>query len=274
MNEALELKERVRAHWDSHSCGESYAATGLQLDLIKQAQERYFFEPYIHDFAKFDEAENKDVLEIGVGMGADHALWARGRPRCLCGIDLTTRALQFTGARLASEGLSSHLCQADAEALPFSNETFDLIYSWGVLHHSPDTPAAIMELSRVLRSGGVARIMLYNRCSLVGFMLWSRYALMAGRVKRGLSEVYYHHLESPGTKAYKVAEVRHLFSRAGFFKLSIRVQLSHGDLLQGNVGRRHQGWLLSVAKCVWPRRLLRRFGQRLGLYLLIEAHKE
>ena len=268
-----ELKTRVHNHWNRESCGESYALNSSGFDLEKQADDRYQLEPYIANFAKFSDGFAKDILEIGVGMGADHLLWARSKPKKLCGIDLTQRAIEFTAARLASQGLRSHLERADAEALPFPEESFDIVYSWGVMHHSPDTAKCLAEAARVLRRGGVARIMIYHKWSLVGLMLWSRYALLAGNPLRNINDIYFHHLESPGTKAFTTQTTRRMLTDAGFRDVTVRVQLSHGDLLQGNVGSRHGGALLSVATALWPRMILRRLFPHLGLYLLIDAVK-
>jgi ubiquinone/menaquinone biosynthesis C-methylase UbiE len=211
------------------------------------------------------------VLEVGVGMGADHAEWAKARPRTLTGVDLTPRAVEFTRARIAYEGLSSDVRVADAENLPFADASFDLVYAWGVLHHSPDTAQALREVCRVLRPGGTARIMVYHTHSLVGYMLWVRYALLAGRPGRSLADIYAHHLESPGTKAYTLDEARAMLT--GFRRVNLRSQLSFGDLLEGAVGQRHGGWLLRTVKRLWPRWLVRRSFARHGLMLLIEAEK-
>ena len=113
--------------------------------------------------------------------------------------------------------------------------------------------------------------MIYHRHSLVGYMLWLRYALLAGKPWRTLSAVYASHLESPGTKAYTMREARQLFSR--FAAVEISTVLTHGDLLESNAGQRHRGWLLSTAKRYWPRRLLRRALPGHGLFMLIEAAK-
>lgn len=273
MDGDVELKRRVRDHWNRESCGETYAASGRGFELAAQERERYALEPYIPGFARFEEGAGKDVLEIGVGMGADHLCWARAGPRRLAGIDLTPRAIDFARTRLEDEGYGSDLRVADAERLPFDEDSFDLVYSWGVMHHSPDTQACFAEARRVLRPGGVARIMVYHRRSLVGLMLWARYGLLAGRPTRRLSDIYHHHLESPGTKAYTTDEVERMAVAAGFASARARVQLSHGDLLEGAVGARHRGRLLSVAKRLWPRPLLRRFARGLGLYILLEARK-
>ena len=262
-------KRAVREFWNRQSCGEVYAAGDTPRDrLDAQARARYELEPYIVDFARFADGRGKDVLEIGVGMGADHLEWAKSSPRSLTGIDLTPRAIELTQARIDEYGLASTLECADAEKLPFADDSFDIVYSWGVLHHSPDTPRAIDEVYRVLRPGGVARIMIYHYWSITGYMLWLRYGLAHGL---SLRSVYARYLESPGTKAYTIKEAEQMVE--DFTNVSARSQLSFGDLLQGAVGQRHSGKLLTIAKRIWPRALIGRLLGRHGLMLLIEARK-
>ena len=267
-----QLKTQVRDFWDDASCGEVYATGQSDKSYYdSHSKARYDLEPYLHEFAGFQEGQGKDVLEIGVGMGADHIKWAESRPKSLTGIDLTPRAIEHTKKRLSTYGLRSEVRVADAEQLPFADNSFDLVYSWGVLHHSPNTPEAISEVLRVLRPKGIARIMIYQKYSITGSMLWFRYALLAGRLFQPLAEIYAEHLESPGTKAYSAKEAGEMFD--GYSDVSIRTQLAFGDLLLGASGQRHKGMLLTVARAVWPRWLLRRAFKKYGLYLLIEAKK-
>jgi ubiquinone/menaquinone biosynthesis C-methylase UbiE len=210
------------------------------------------------------------VLEIGVGLGADHQQFAEAGAD-LWGIDLTERAVEHTRRRLSAFGLGSQLALGDAEHLDFPDETFDRVYSWGVLHHSPDTPKAFDEVWRVLKQGGCASLMIYHKRSMIGFMLWLRYGLLAGQPLRTWADIYAHHLESPGTKAYTFAEARQLCAR--FADCRIATVLTHGDLLASQAGQRHRGWLLNVARKIWPRWLIRRFFPNAGLFMLIEARK-
>ncbi len=266
-----DLKKGVLDFWSEASCGERLFLDALDKPGYRtQMEKRYLLEPFIEDFARFDVSRNLDVLEIGVGLGADHQRFAQAGAR-LTGIDLTERAVEHTRRRFELFGLKSDLRVGDAESLQFGDEAFDVVYSWGVLHHSPDTARAIDEVWRVLRHSGVARIMIYHKHSLVGYMLWLRYGMLAGKPWRSLSDIYAHHLESPGTKAYTMDEARTLFRK--YSEVRISTVLTHGDLLESDAGQRHRGLLLSMAKRIWPRRLLRSMIPRHGLFMLIEARK-
>jgi SAM-dependent methyltransferase len=263
---------QVRDFWNEAACGERYAAgESARERLDAQARTRYALEPFIHDFARFAEGSGADVLEVGVGMGADHLEWARSRPRSLTGIDLTPRAIDLTRQRLGLNGFASRLLGADAEHLPFRDASFDTVYSWGVIHHSPDTAAAAREIHRVLRPGGRARVMVYHSRSLVGAMLWLRYALLVGHPWRSLEEIYSRHLESPGTKAYSLDGARRLFE--SYSDVTVSTQLGPGDLLEGGVGERHRSAWLAIARRLFPRGAVRRWLPGHGLYLLIDARR-
>lgn len=266
------LKFQVKDFWNTQSCGEVYASGDDEKEYYEShARMRYQLEPYIAGFADFSSCRGKDVLEIGVGMGADHVEWARHQPASLTGIDLTTRAIEHASRRLEVFGLKSQLQTGDAENLAFADESFDIVYSWGVLHHSPDTEKAVNEVYRVLKPRGRAKIMVYHYYSFTGYMLWARYALMKGRPWESLAEIYSQYLESPGTKAYTINQARSLCSR--FSNVKTDVKLSCGDLLEGAAGQRHGGRLLRLARKLWPRRIVRRFFADHGLFLLIDAVK-
>lgn len=261
----------VAGFWGAHSCGEELYLTSTDADgYNQQAAHRYALEPYIIGFADFPAARGKRVLEIGVGLGAEHERFAAAGAD-LFGIDLTQRAVDHNTRRLDAFGLRSTLTVGDAEALAFPDNHFDLVYSWGVLHHSTDTPRAIGEVRRVLKPGGLAKIMVYSKWSIIGAMLWTRYGLMRGRPFTSLSTIYARHLESPGTKAYSVKGARKLMS--GFADVDIRTVLTHGDLLESGAGQRHRGALLDIARKVWPRPLIRAMLPTHGLYMLIQARK-
>ena len=205
-------KQSVHEFWNRAACGETLYLADISREAYEaHSKVRYGLEPEILEFARFDSSRGKAVLEVGVGLGADHARFAENGAE-LWGIDLTDRAVEHTRRRFEKFGLTSRLSVGDAEKLPFGDARFDVVYSWGVLHHSPDTRKCISEVHRVLRPDGVARVMMYHKYSMVGYMLWLRYALLCGRPFTSLASIYARYLESPGTKAYSVAEARRLFA--------------------------------------------------------------
>lgn len=264
-------KDQVKGFWNQAACGEElYLPQENAQGYEAQKKKRYELEPYILDFACFSQYQGKKVLEIGVGLGADHEMFVRAGA-LTTGIDLTERAILQTKKRLESLNLTSTLFTADAEKLPFPDEHFDLVYSWGVLHHSPRTDVAIKEVFRVLKPQGEARIMIYHKYSLVGVMLWIRYALLALKPWRSLKEIYSAHLESPGTKAYSQNETLELFE--DFTYVRLKNVMTHADLLESQAGQRHPGLILKLARLFWPRHFFKKFFPAWGLFLLIEAQK-
>jgi SAM-dependent methyltransferase len=261
---------QVRDFWNQASCSEDLLLPSeTQEGYAAQAAERYRLEPYIPAFADFAAARGKKVLEIGVGLGADHEQFHRNGA-IATGVDLTERAVAHTTRRLSLAGFAPDLHVANAESLPFDDATFDQVYSWGVLHHSPNTPVAIAEAARVLKRGGKFRIMIYNKWSLIGLMLWVRYALLRGQPFTSLAAIYSQYLESPGTKAYTPAEAEALVA-PWLQDISTTVELTHGDLLESGAGQRHGGLALDLARLLWPRPLFRLFARKNGLFLLVSG---
>jgi ubiquinone/menaquinone biosynthesis C-methylase UbiE len=112
----------------------------------------------------FENTNGLRVLEIGCGCGSEAARFVRAGARYTA-VDLTSAAICLTQRRFQLGNLEGRFVQGDAEDLPFAEGSFDLVYSHGVLHHTPDTPRTIHEVFRVLTPGGRAVIMLYYRDS-------------------------------------------------------------------------------------------------------------
>ena len=265
-------KQLVKDFWNEASCGEDLYLKGNDAveQFSNQLKIRYQLEPFILSFGEFESLRNKQVLEIGVGLGADHQKMAENGA-ILQGCDLTERAIQHTQKRFDLLGLKTNLQVADAEQLPYSDNQFDAVYSWGVIHHSPNTPKAVDEIYRVLKPNGTAKIMIYHKNSMVGYMLWIRYALLKFKPFTSLKDIYATYLESPGTKAYSVAEAKLLFK--DFSNVEIDTVLTHGDLLSSNAGQRHKGILLTIARMLFPRWIIKTFFPKQGLFMLITAVK-
>jgi SAM-dependent methyltransferase len=210
-------------------------------------------------------------------MGADYEQWLKAGANAT-GVDLSATSLAQARRRCELAGLKPDLQLADAENLPFADKTFDVVYSYGVLHHSPDTAKCLREAWRVLKPGGEARIMLYHHRSITGFLLWLRYGMWRAQ---SIRQCVYERLESPGTKTFTVAEVRSVFvgfSNPQFADLQqndLRFEqvFSPGDLLLHRPSARFQSPLYRLVWKLFPRNLVRKFGKRWGLFLLITARK-
>lgn len=260
-----ELKNTGRDFWNADPCGSRYLAD--ECAYLAHANVRRSLEPHIHDFADFAAARGKRVLEIGVGMGADYLEWLRAGALAT-GIDLSSASLDMARRRCQQSGFVPDLQLGDAEHLRFPDGSFDLVYSYGVMHHTPDTQQCLREAWRVLTPGGQLKVMLYHHPSWTGLMLWLRYGLLRGK---SLRDVLHESLESPGTKSFTQDEVQRML--AGFDQVHMRQVFSPGDLLLHQPSLRFQGPAFRLARTLYPRKLVRTFGKRYGLFLLVSARK-
>ena len=110
----------------------------------------------------FERLSDKDVLEIGVGHGT-HAQLVAPRCKSFAGIDLTSHAVEMTSQRLKLFNIPGKVQLMDAEKMAFADNSFDYIWSWGVIHHSADTRRVLQEMHRVLRAGGRCTVMVYHK---------------------------------------------------------------------------------------------------------------
>ncbi len=251
--------ERVRQYWERQPCGtegDPFPADSLEyFDWVTRF--RYFREPFIEKYARFEESMGRDVLEVGIGAGTDAERFARAGAR-VTGIDLTEQGVALARRRFELAGLSGGFRRADAESLPFPDESFDLVYSWGVIHHSPDTAAAALEMVRVCRRGGRVCCMVYNRRSLLALQGRIVYGLTRGRPFRSIDEIAAQHFESPGTRLFTETQLRALFS--GLAEVSVSHEVTPYDL---RIGRR----------LFLPEALRRLIPRRIGYFMILEGIK-
>jgi SAM-dependent methyltransferase len=248
----MELNQFVREHWEKLPCGAGpnivQGAEPLSAEWFSRVeQHRYRAEPHIFGVAQFTRWAGKQLLEVGVGAGCDHLQFARAGALCH-GVDLTDAAIELTRRHLAVHHLGSHLRRLDAERLPFPDGAFDIVYSWGVIHHTERPERIIEEIHRVLRPGGTFIGMMYSRHSLVSWKLWVRHALFTFKPWRSLSDVVWHHMESLGTKAYTEKELRGFFGAFSSVDIEPIMTLYDRKWLGplGSVVPSALGWNLSI----------------------------
>lgn len=163
------LKQESVKQWSAEPAGAILAAAAEEdRDGVRFYEEvertRYQLYPWLTTYVDDPWWAGKNVLEVGVGLGTDH-MRLRRTGAILSGVDLTPASIRHTARRFELMGEETRLVLGDAEHLPFTGGEFDGVYSFGVLHHTPDMSGAINEVHRVLRPGGRAVIGVYNRYS-------------------------------------------------------------------------------------------------------------
>lgn len=227
------LKQTVKKYWNTATCGTEFIQKSkFSSEYFESIQDfRYSIEPEIFSFAQFTRFHGKKVLEVGVGAGTDFLQWVKSGAECY-GIDLTEEAIVHVKHLLNQHGLqAAEIKVADAENIPYEDNTFDLTYSWGVIHHSPDTIKCLDELIRVTKPGGKIKFMVYNRHSLFAFYMYLKYALLKGKPFQKLGTVIYNHQESPGTKSFSRPEMKSILAKKQVSTLQIKSPVTNHDLL-------------------------------------------
>lgn len=142
----------------------AHAPVGSPSFFAEVSAHRDAEEPHIPEVVRFARWSGRDVLEAGCGIGTDAARFAQAAAR-YTGVDFSASALSLARRRFSLEGLSGRFTAGSVMSLPFADESFDLVFSHGVIHHVLDTEAAIDEFHRVLRPGGTLLVMVYHRNS-------------------------------------------------------------------------------------------------------------
>jgi ubiquinone/menaquinone biosynthesis C-methylase UbiE len=263
-------KQQAREQWTHDPAGaihgrEHEFGTRAFFDAVERHRYQEYA-PWMREVMGFDQFAGKRLLEVGCGMGTDLLQFARGGAK-VTGIDLTPRSIEISRHHLKLYGQRGDFAITDAEKLPFADESFDVVYSNGVLHHTPDTAGAIREIYRVLRPGGQARVMLYHRNSLHFWLqIIFRYGILHGELLGGRSaqEIMGRHVEvsaseaQPLVKVYSRWQARKLFSMFRDLEVEIE-QLARSEFYL--LGR------------FIPEALFRRFQRRIGWNVIISARK-
>lgn len=200
--------EEVREYWDTYTNDiEVCKNPAGTLEFFNELESyRYDKISYLREYIKFKKYQGKKVLEIGCGPGIDAVQFARAGAD-IWGVDLSSRAIELCRANLIINGFQERAEQffvGNAEELPFPDESFDSVYSHGVLHHTVNTERAIEEVRRVLKPQGAAVIMLYNRWSWFNFL-----AILSG------TNIEHKDEDAPIIKRYSIRQCKDMFRQFG-----------------------------------------------------------
>jgi 2-polyprenyl-3-methyl-5-hydroxy-6-metoxy-1,4-benzoquinol methylase len=214
--------EEVREYWNRRPCNirHSRKPIGSKEYFDEVEARKYFVEPHIPGFAEFPRWRDKKVLEVGCGIGTDTINFARS------GADVTVAELSDESMRVAQQraevfGLSGHITfhHGNAEELTsfVSVEPQDLVYSFGVIHHSPHPERILEQVERYVRPGSTLKLMVYNRRSWK--VLWMVLKYGKGDFRQARSLIAEHseaQVGSPVTYAYTKRELTELLAQHGF----------------------------------------------------------
>ncbi|NIQ01739.1 MAG: methyltransferase domain-containing protein [Nitrospinaceae bacterium] len=264
-----QYKEKTIQNWSADPCGSNYSEKAfLSREYFDEIEKhRYETHPWILKAIQSFDLTGKNVLEIGCGMGTDHLSLAR-RGGVMHGIDLIPKNIEITRERFRLFDKETRLTQGDAENLPYPDNSMDFVYSFGVLHHSPDTEKTINEIHRVLKPGGQCYVTVYHKHSI--FFWWTtflwNFILRGGWRQRTLQEQlslieYPNHNPDLVTRLYRKKEFKNYFKPFSRVNASIQhlipADMAHLDSLFRNPLK--------------PTPALNRLGQWFGWYIAIRA---
>jgi len=270
-----EITTDVKTFWENDPCG-TFAGKDKKdrKKYFKQIEEyRYQQEPFIHSFAQFSRYRNQKILEVGMGAGTDFLQFCRSGANAH-GVDLTENSIKLIKERLALENLQASIQTINAEKLPFPDNNFDLVYSFGVIHHSDKPQNIINEIYRILKPGAEAKIMLYNRYSWVSLQYYLKFGLFKLRPFRSIDDIMWKTRESLGTKVYSRKQINNSFK--SFTDINIDTVLITSDYIKEKSyyeRMKNKGTVNKLFVYLWPSRLVKLLGNRFGFYHLIRVTK-
>lgn len=268
--------DTVRAYWDTRPCNVRHSPkpVGTKEYFDEVDTRRYFVEPHILRFADFPLWAGKRVLEIGCGIGTDTIRFAKAGAH-VTAVDLSEQSLDIARRRAEVYGLEDQIdfyC-ADAERLAdvVPKEPYDLVYSFGVIHHTPHPDRAIKQIREHFVHGDtVLKLMVYNRRSWK--VLWILLTEGRGEFWK-LDELVARNSEAqtgcPVTYTYTRSEANALLQ--GFKVREVFADFIFPFRIRDYVEYRYvRNWYLRIL----PRPLFRRLERHLGWHLCITASPE
>jgi SAM-dependent methyltransferase len=264
----------VQQYWDARPCNirHSTKPIGSKEYFDEVEARKYLVEPHIPAFADFERWRDKRVLEVGCGIGTDSINFARAGAR-LTAVELSGESLRIAAERAEVMGVADRIrfVQANAEELTsaIDDGPYDLVYSFGVVHHTPHPEKALAEIRALVASGGTLKLMVYHRRS------WKVFWIVAGQGRGRFwktDELVAEHSEAqtgcPVTFSYTRRQGRALVERSGFRVQDVRVDHVFPYRIREYVEYRY----VKEPYFRWmPEPLFRAFERRFGWHLLVTA---
>lgn len=192
------LTADITAYWDHHIHDLAIVTNPVGTPGFFSQLDEYRYDKlnYLPRLVDFNAYRGKKLLEIGCGAGIDLVRFARAGA-IVTGVDLSRTSIDLARRNMAQNGLDADLRIMNGEALEFAGDSFDVVYAHGVLQYTADTVRMIAEIHRVLKPGGEAILMVYNRHSWLNMM-------------RKITRVPLEHEDAPVLKKFTIGEFREM----------------------------------------------------------------
>ena len=244
------LLTSIAAYWDGHIHDLTITTYPIGTPGFFRQLDEYRYDKlnYLPRLVNFDGYKEKNLLEVGCGAGIDLVRFARGGAN-VTGIDLSKTAIELAYKNFEQSGQNADLRVMNGECMQFAENTFDVVYAHGVLQYTPDTEKMLAEIRRVLKPGGEAIMMVYNKHSWLNLM-------------RNVTNVPLEHEDAPILKKFSVSELKQLLHRFHDYRIvperfPVKTRL-------------HSGWKALLFNNVFvgafnllPKSWIRRFGWHL-----------
>lgn len=261
-------KENTRKHWNANPCEAHEPGSAMQMTkeyfdelTLKRYEDQKWLLEEIHTL----DVKGKKVLEIGYGMGTDHLELSK-MGGDMYGISITPGDKKIVDERFKLYGKHTETTVADAEDLPYASDFFDFVYSFGVLHHTPNFEKSVSEIYRVLKKDGECFIAVYNKNSM--FFWWSVFLwtwILNGSFRKYSLQERLSLIEYPNddpnlvVKLYTKKQLKRIMKEAGFHIESISVNHLNRKSIEHNK--------------IFSDKFISRMATKWGWYLIVKAKK-
>lgn len=267
---SVQKLEEVKDYWNSRPCNirHSNKAIGSKEYFDEVEAKKYKVEPHIPVFADFAKWKGKTVLEIGCGIGTDSTNFARHAAQ-LYAVDLSNESVKLTKQRLKAYGLNGVVIEANAERLTdfIRMPEFDLIYSFGVLHHTPDYMAAFSEVAKLMSPHTEFRLMVYHKGAFKCHQILEEYDFDYKNAESLIEKHSEAQTGCPVTHTFTPKSITEDLAKVGMEVTS--VEIDHIFPYKIDEYKRHE----YVYEDIWqmPEETFRAFEKKYGWHLLVTA---
>lgn len=262
------ITQQVKKFWNDRPCNIRHSKKEIgTLEYFEEVEKRrYTVESHILDFADFRNCKDKKILEIGCGIGTDSIMFVKNGGK-LTAIDLSETSVELTKERFNVYNKKAKILVGDAEELStyVEPEVFDFIYSFGVIHHTPNPPSVLEEIKKFCNKDTRIRLMFYSKYSWKALEFYLQHGWkFKFNYKKTIQYFAEAQLNCPVAEVYSLEELKELFKD---FEI-VEIKKDHifpyiiSDYIKGKLKRR-------LIFRIIPKKIFKYLESKLGWHYLI-----